>query len=98
VTYTNPSSSGSNSTTTSTSSTPTDSWFEAIARAWGAALDSEAQKLTDLSNQMNSSGADQPSLQTMLSAESQRMSFLANAEANSVSSIGQALQTMARKQ
>jgi hypothetical protein len=96
VNPTGSSSAGSGSTSSTSSST--DTWFEAIARAWGSALDSEAQKLTDLSNQINGGGADQPSLETMLSAESQRMGFLANAESNSINSIGSALQTMARKQ
>jgi hypothetical protein len=86
--------SGSGSTVTTTS----DSWFEAIAQAWGTAMDAEAQKLSDMSNQINSGTSDQPSELTMLSAESERMNFLANSEANSISSIGQALQTMARKQ
>lgn len=97
MTYTNPSSSGS-AVTAGDTSTSSDSWFEAIARAWANALDNEAQKLTGLSDQLNSSGTDQPSIETMLSAESQRMNFLANAEANSVTSLGGALQTMARKQ
>jgi hypothetical protein len=63
-------------------------------------MDSEAQKLADMSNQINngSSTSDQPSALTMLSAESERMNFLANSEATSISSIGSALQTMARKQ
>ena len=98
MSYTNPTGAGAGAAPASTGGASTDSWFEAIARAWGNALDSEANKLSDLSNQMNAGGADQPSLETMLSAESQRMSFLANAEANSISSIGQALQTVARKQ
>ncbi len=97
MTYTNPTSSSSDAST-STSSASSDSWFEAIARAWGSALDDQAQKLTDLSSQIQSGGSDKPSLETQLAAELQRMNFLANAEANSVNSLGQALQTMARKQ
>jgi hypothetical protein len=81
----------------SSSATTVESWFEAIARAWGQALDAEAQSLTDLSNQINA-GDDQPSSLTMLTAASQKFNFLANSESTSVTSIGQALETMARKQ
>jgi len=98
MTSTDPTNGSGSTTPDPTTSTSTDTWFEAVARAWASAMDTEAQKLTDLSNQINTGGTDQPSVETMLSAESQRMSFLANAEANSVSSIGAALQTMARKQ
>lgn len=82
--------------TSGTTATTTD-WFEALAQAWGQTLDAEAQKITDLSNQLSTSSQD-PSQYALLTAESQRMSFLANSESTSVNAAGEALQTLARKQ
>ena len=42
-------------------------------------------------------GNEQPSQIAQLSAESMRMNFMSNSENTSVSSIGQSLETMARK-
>lgn len=72
------------------------SWFEAVAEAWGSTLDNEAQKITSMSDQIGD-GNEQPSQLAMLSAESMRMNFMANSEQTSTSSIGQSLETMARK-
>ena len=83
--------------TTSAGGGTAESWFEALAKAWGTALDAQAQKITDLSNQVGA-GDDSPSQLALLTAEGQRMSFMANSEATSVSSVGDALQAMARKQ
>ena len=42
-------------------------------------------------------GNDNPSALTELTTESLRMSFLSNSSSTSISSVGQALETMARK-
>lgn len=96
------------------------SWFEALADAWGSAMDKQADKITALSNMLqgsdspgapgtnggvpdgknltgNTNGSDQPSVMVKLSAESMKMSFMANAENTSMSSTSQALETMAKK-
>ena len=72
------------------------SWFEAVASAWGQTLDSEAQKIETMSDGIGN-GNEQPSQIAELSAESMRMNFMSNSENTSVSSIGESLQTMARK-
>jgi hypothetical protein len=110
-----------------------ESWFEALADAWGSAMDKQADKITELSNMVQgagdaadaskqaahakldaavtkedkqaataelnaaSSGSDQPSVMVKLSAESMKMSFMANSESTSMSSTAQALETMAKK-
>ena len=72
------------------------SWFEAVAQAWGQTLDGEAQKIETMSDGIGG-GNEQPSQIAELSAESMRMNFMSNSENTSVSSIGQSLETMARK-
>jgi len=73
------------------------SWFEAMAHAWGQVLDSQAVRITELSDQVGTGGDDKPSVMAMLTAESLRMNFMANSESTSVDSVGRALETMARK-
>lgn len=72
-------------------------WFEALADAWGQTLDGQAQKIEQMSNQVGQGGGDSPSQITKLTAESMRMSFLANSSSSSIDSVGKALETMARK-
>jgi hypothetical protein len=87
------------STGTTPSGGSTESWFEALARAWGTALDAQASLITTLSDQIDAAGGtDQPSLTSQLTAESQRLDFLSNSEASSVNAVGDALQAVARKQ
>ena len=52
-------------------------WFEAFASAWGNALDNQATKIEARADQLNA-GDDKPSVITLLTAESMRMSFLSN--------------------
>jgi hypothetical protein len=59
-------------------------WFEAFA------------KIEIKANELNA-GDDRPSTITLLTAEAQRMSFLANSSHTSLDSISKALETMARK-
>ena len=73
-------------------------WYEAMAEAWGNALDKQANVITDLSNQVNNAGSDTPSTMVQLTAESQKMGFLANNASTSNNSVGEALSTLAKKQ
>jgi len=73
-------------------------WYEAMAQAWGDALDRQANVITDLSNQVNNAGSDNPSTMVQLTAESQKMGFLSNNASTSNNSVGEALQTLAKKQ
>ena len=71
-------------------------WFEALSEAWGQTLDQQAVKIEAMSDQIGN-GTDNPSQITKLTAESMRMSFLANSSSTSIDSVGKALETMARK-
>ncbi|KQY85466.1 MULTISPECIES: hypothetical protein [Roseateles] len=73
------------------------SWFEAMADAWGQALDRQAGDIETKSAAM-SAGGDKPADVTELTAMSLKMSFLASSSHTAVSTVGSALETMARKQ
>jgi hypothetical protein len=86
-------------TTTQTSANNAPgSWFEAMAQAWGQALDQQASVIQQDSDAINNGGGDSPSAITTLTAESLKMSFLSDNSHTSLTSIGEALDTMARKQ
>lgn len=72
-------------------------WFEAMARAWGEALDKQANTIQEQSDFL-SAGNDTPAVITELSAQSLKMGFLSNSSHSAISSVGEALSTMARKQ
>ncbi|MEM8827144.1 MAG: hypothetical protein AAGD40_09545, partial [Pseudomonadota bacterium] len=72
------------------------SWYEALARAWGGALDNQAAKIETQAATLQE-GEDSPSQITMLTATSLRMSFMAQSSSTSTNSVGESLQTMARK-
>jgi len=74
------------------------SWFEAMAKAWGTALDNQASTITQLSDQITVGGQDQPSTLTLLTTASLQMQFLATNASTSNNSVGQALETLGRKQ
>jgi molybdopterin-biosynthesis enzyme MoeA-like protein len=74
------------------------SWYEAMAQAWGAALDQQASVIQTLSDEVNKSGQDQPSVMVQLTAQAQKMGFLANSASTSNNSVGEALQTLGKKQ
>lgn len=91
------------------SSDQSKSWFEAMAKAWGSALDKEAQKITSLSDQLGSGNqgaggsasggsSDDPSVLTMLTTESLKMQFLSTSASTSINAAGQSQDTVARKQ
>jgi len=74
-----------------------DSWFEAMADAWGSALDTQATRIVEQAD-LVSGGFDTPSEITALTAESLRMNFISNSSHTSLTSVGSALETLARKQ
>jgi hypothetical protein len=74
------------------------SWFEAMAQAWGQALDQQASVIQQQSDAVSNGGGDSPSAITALSASSLKMSFLSDNSHTSLTSVGEALDTMARKQ
>jgi hypothetical protein len=73
------------------------SWFEAMADAWGKTLDGEAGRIEEMSNDI-SAGNDKPEAITALTAETLKFSFLSSSSHTALSSVGAALETMARKQ
>ena len=66
----------------SVSSASGNSWYEAMSRAWGSALD----------------GGDQPSNMVQLTAASLKMQFMSNNAATSQNATGQALETLGKRQ
>ncbi|MCH7345081.1 hypothetical protein LZ017_16990 [Pelomonas sp. CA6] len=74
------------------------SWFEAMAEAWGKALDAKADQISDKSAQIGAAQADKPADITQLTAMSLEMGFLSNSSHTALASVGSALETMARKQ
>lgn len=73
------------------------SWFEAMADAWGQTLDAQASRIETQAKDVGK-GLDNPSAITTLTAESLKMSFLSSSSHTAISSVGSALETMARKQ
>jgi hypothetical protein len=73
------------------------SWYANVANAWGAALDRQANKAAALADQMNA-GNDGPGVALQVSAASHQLAFLSTAAATASNSIGQALETLGRKQ
>jgi hypothetical protein len=74
------------------------SWFEAMADAWGEALDRQATRIETMSTEIGDQGNETPSAITRLTAESLKMTFLSNSSHTALSSLGSSLETMARKQ
>lgn len=73
------------------------SWYANVANAWGAALDRQANKTAALADQMNS-GNDGPGVALQVSAAAHQLAFLSTAASTASNSIGQALETLGRKQ
>jgi hypothetical protein len=73
------------------------SFFEAMADAWAQALDRQANNIVEKSDALQA-GDDSPSAVTALTTEALKMSFLSNSSHTSISTVGQALETVARKQ
>jgi hypothetical protein len=74
-----------------------NSWFEAMADAWGTALNSQATRIVEQAEEV-AAGMDTPAEITQLTAESLRMNFISNSSHTSLTSVGSALETLARKQ
>ena len=72
-------------------------WYEALSKAWGQRLDSQATEITSLAEQIGD-GADEPSHMVALTAASLKMQFMSNNAATSQNSVGEALSSVARKQ
>ena len=85
------------SQTGSTGSGGSSSFFEALARSWGQALDKQANAIQQQSDAVNNGGSDNPSALTELTTDSLKFSFLANSSSTSINAVGQGLETMARK-
>jgi hypothetical protein len=81
---------------TSGSADGSGDWFQAMAQAWSNTLDNEANKISSMSDSIGS-GQDDPEAITMLTTESLRMGYLSDSSHTSLNSVGQALDTMARK-
>ena len=81
----------------STDSTGSGDWFTAMAQAWSKTLNGEADTISTMSDSIGT-GADDPKAITMLTAESLRMGYLSDSSHTSLTSVGSALDTMARKQ
>jgi hypothetical protein len=74
------------------------SWFEALAKALGKALDAQAAEVQKLSEAVQGQNAsDNPSGFTDLQAASQRMSFMMSAADQVIKTIGEGLGALARK-
>lgn len=74
-----------------------ENWFETMAEAWGKALDAQADRIVEQSEKVTND-ISSPADVTKLTAESLRMSFIANSSHTSLTSVGTALDTLARKQ
>lgn len=73
------------------------SWFDAMAEAWSKTLDGEATRIETMSADIGG-GNDRPEAITELTAETLKMSYLSNSSHTALTSVGSALETMARKQ
>ena len=82
---------------TSTSSSSGSKWFELMAEAGGKTLDAKATQMEQTAAQI-SGGDDRPATITQLTAQSLQMGFLSQSAHTGISSVGSALETMARKQ
>jgi hypothetical protein len=85
------------SSTISPATTKTGNFFEALARAWGEALDKQAQVIQEKSAALNQDGNDTPGAMTELTAESAKISFMANSSHTSMSESAEALKAVAQK-
>jgi hypothetical protein len=73
------------------------SWYGQLASAWGVALDAQAERTVSLAQQLRA-GTDGPGQAIEVSAAAQQLTFLCSTASNVSSSIGQALETLGRKQ
>lgn len=88
---------GASLTTLGGSRDAPSSWFEALARSWGTTLDNQAGRIEAQADVIGIDGSDRPSDVAKLTAESLRLSFLAQSSSSSIDAVGKSLETMARK-
>jgi hypothetical protein len=74
-----------------------NSWFEAMAQAWGEVMDKQAAQVVSLSDELTA-GRDDPGTATQLQAQAQKMAYLSTAASTSINSAGNALELLAKKQ
>ena len=75
----------------------TSSWYGKLASAWGQALDKQTEKTVSLARELGE-GNNGPGQALQVSAATQQLTFLCTAASNVSNSIGQALETLGRKQ
>lgn len=75
-----------------------ETWFQAFASAWGRSMDDKADAMIETANGISSGANDKPSDIAQLTAQSLQFSYLSQAQNTSVTSVGEALKTSARKQ
>jgi hypothetical protein len=85
------------SQTSTTTSKGSSSFFEAMSRAWGDALDKQANLITEKSDAI-SGGDDTPGAITELTAQSMKMGFLSNSAHTSQSAVSDGINSLSRKQ
>ena len=73
-------------------------WFQAFASAWGRSMDDKANAMIESAEGISSGQNDRPSDIAKLTAQSLQFSFLSQAQNTSITSVGEALKTSARKQ
>lgn len=72
-------------------------WYQALAEAWGKVLDLKAGELVAQSNQIGNNGVNEPSSMIKAAALAQEFNFTSNMAATSNSSVGQGLETVAKR-
>jgi len=77
--------------------TTVPSWYSQLASAWGNALDKQTEKTVALARELTD-GNNGPGQALQVSAAAQQLTFLCTAASNVSNSIGQALETLGRKQ
>jgi hypothetical protein len=73
------------------------SWYSKVATSWGAALDRQASRTVTMAQQLNN-GNDGPGMALQVAAAAHQLTFLSTAASSVSNSIGEALQTLGRKQ
>ena len=73
-----------------------DTWFAAMAEAWGKTLDGKAQQIQEQAGKL-SAGENNPSVVTELTALALEMQFLSSSSHTQLTAVGSSLETMARK-
>ncbi len=73
------------------------SWYGKVAVSWGAALDRQAGKTVAMAQELNN-GNDGPGMALQVAAAAHQLTFLSTAASNVSNSIGEALQTLGRRQ